>query len=76
MKERENMENENQLLMVDHPERGIWYFTNLQKAADWIGTKRTNLLFALTKRKPCYKGYELEWVDGADVIYRYINPEK
>lgn len=76
MKERENMENENQLLMVDHPERGIWYFTNLQKAADWIGIQRNHLNVIMHKKKPYYKGYELEWVDGADVIYRYINPEK
>ena len=42
---------ENKLLMVEHPERGIWFFTNIQKAADWIGIQRTQLLQCLGKRK-------------------------
>ena len=69
-----NMENE--LLMVEHPKRGIWYFTNMQKAADWIGIQRTQLLQCFGKRKLEYKDYTFEWVDGSDVKYKCINPEK
>ena len=67
---------ENKLLMIKHPERGIWYFTNMQKAANWIGIQRTTLLQCFGKRKLEYKGYTIEWIDGSDVLYKYINPEK
>ena len=70
------MERENMLLMVDHDEYGIWYFTNVQKAANWIGIQRTHLIQCLGKKNPSYKGYRLEWVNGDNVIYQYINPEK
>lgn len=66
---------ENTLLMIEHPERGIWYFTNIQRAADWIGIHRAQLTQCLGKRKPKYKNYTFEWVDGSDIIYKYINPE-
>ena len=67
---------ENKLLMVEHPQRGIWYFTNMQKAANWIGIKRTTLLQCMGKRKLEYKDYTFEWVDGSDIMYKYINPNK
>ena len=67
---------ENKLLIVKHPERGIWYFTNMQKAANWIGIKRTTLLQCMGKRKLEYKDYTFEWIDGSDIMYKYINPEK
>ena len=55
---------ENKLLMIKHPERGIWYFTNMQKAANWMGIKRTQLLQCFGKRKLEYKDYKFEWIDG------------
>lgn len=67
---------ENKLLMVEHPQRGIWYFTNMQKAANWMGIKRTTLLQCMGKRKLEYKDYTFEWVDGSDIMYKYINPDK
>ena len=67
---------ENKLLIVKHPERGIWYFTNMQKAANWMGIKRTTLLQCMGKRKLEYKDYTFEWIDGSDILYKYINPEK
>ena len=67
---------ENKLLMIKHPERGTWYFTNMQKAANWMGIQRTTLLQCFGKRKLEYKGYTIEWIDGSDVLYKYINPEK
>ena len=67
---------ENKLLIVKHHERGIWYFTNMQKAANWMGIKRTTLLQCFGKRKLEYKDYKFEWIDGSDVKYKYINPEK
>ena len=66
----------NKLLMIEHPESGIWYFTNIQRAADWIGIQRTHLLQCLGKNKPTYKDYTFEWIDGSNVIYKYIDPER
>ena len=67
---------ENKLLIVEHPQRGIWYFTNMQKAANWMGITRTTLLQCMGKRKLEYKDYTFEWIDGSDIMYKYINPEK
>lgn len=65
----------NKLLKVNHSERGTWYFTNLQRAAEWVGVTRTQLAICFTKNKPIYKDYALEWVDGAEVKYKFINPK-
>jgi len=67
---------ENKLLLIEHPVRGDWYFTNLQKAADWVGISRTLIVYSIGKKNPGYKDYKFQWVDGSDVIYKYIDPVK
>lgn len=69
------MEN-NLLLMIEHPLRGIWYFTNVSRAAKWIGILRPQLDQCLGKKKPGYKDYKFQWVDGSNIIYKYIDPVK
>lgn len=64
----------NKLLKVSHPERGTWYFTNIQKASEWMGIKRTQLVYCFTKNKLTYKDYELGWIDGGEIMYKFINP--
>lgn len=66
----------NKLLMVEHPERGIWYFSNINKAAVWIGIEPIHLRYCFGKKNPHYKDYTFEWVDGSNVMYKYINPQK
>ena len=69
---------ENKLLMIEdvNGENPTWYFTNVQKAANWFGIQRTYLIQCLGKKNPSYKNYRLEWIDGTDIIYKYINPER
>lgn len=66
--------NNNKLLMVEHPELGIWYFTSIQQAANWLGIQRTHLVYYLNQDSLQYKEYKFEWVDGENIIYKYINP--
>ena len=67
------MEN-NILYMAEHPEHGIWYFTNLNKLAKYIGTTMAYILYR--NRIHNYDGWTITEVDGSDVMYKYINPER
>jgi hypothetical protein len=64
----------NKLLMIDHDEFGTWYFTNIAKADKWIGKPSSLLDYYLSHNKHECNGYRFEWVDGTNVIYKYINP--
>lgn len=67
--------NNFRLLMGENNEKGIWYFSSIYKAATAIGVQ-TNLLKYYIDRSKEYKGWNFEWVDGENIIYKYINPEK
>ena len=63
------------LLKCEHYEKGIWYFTTKYKAAQYIGTFEYWVNSCLRAGKKC-KGWTLEWVNGENVIYKYINPTR
>ena len=63
------------LLEAEHPEFGIWYFTNTNQCAKVIGIGRTTLDYHI-ERSGKYNGWEFEWVDGSDVLYKFVNPSK
>lgn len=63
------------LLMAEHDEKGIWYFTSTYKAAAALGIQNTLLIYRMGKNHRS-DGWSFEWVEGCDVIYKYINPEK
>ena len=63
------------LLMAEHDAKGIWYFTSIYHAANALGIHPTLLTYRIAKRKD-NEGWTFEWVEGTDVIYKYINPEK
>lgn len=64
------------LYMCEHDEQGIWYFTNLNKAAKYIGTSMTNLQHVVKKEFKQFKGWTIEEIDDDNIISRFINPEK
>lgn len=63
------------LLKVEHYEKGKWYFTSVYKVANALDTQATHINYYMGKNKE-YKGWNFEWIDGENVIYKYINPEK
>lgn len=65
---------DNKLLMCEHKEKGTWYFTNIGKAAQSFGLQYNHLNHYVNKGKD-YQGWSLKWIDGPDVLYRYINPK-
>lgn len=66
---------ENKLFKFEHDEYGIWYFTTLYKAAKALGTQPTHITYFMGRGQK-FKGWSIEEVDGSDVIYQYINPER
>jgi len=63
------------LLKSEHKENGTWYFTNINRAAKYIGVAANYLTYTLGAHRPC-KGWSLEWVESDDILSKYINPEK
>ena len=66
----------NELIKLEHPEHGVWYFTNTNKAAKYIGTSATNINHVLTGFFKQIKGWSVERIDGTNIVYKYINPER
>ena len=62
----------NKLLKAEHPEYGIWYFTNTNKCARALNIGRTTLDYHIERSGKCNE-WNIEWVDGNDVIYKYID---
>lgn len=69
------MKMDNKLLKVEHDANGIWYFTTYYKAAMAMGMQASHLKYYVDNNKE-YKGWSFEYVDGGDVIFRYINPSR
>lgn len=63
------------LYCIEHYEYGIWYFTTLEKAAEYIGAKKDYLELALQGKWQSVKHWEIYEVDAADAIPAYINPD-
>ena len=75
--------NHDKLLMADHDEYGIWYFTNRKKIERVFGINQS--LFDYYLKKAASKGdkywklddWTFSWVENdGDIIYKFINPEK
>ena len=64
------------LLRLEHDELGIWYFTDVTKAANYTGLSEFEI-FALLDGEiyDCY-GWTCEEVDDDYVIRRFIDPVK
>ena len=65
----------NKLLKAEHPEYGIWYFTNANQFAATFNFGRTTVEYHI-KRTGNYENWHLEWVDGSDVLYKFVNPSR
>lgn len=50
-----------------------WYFSTLQKAANWLETSGSNIIRALDVKTKC-KGHDVEWIEADDVLSKYIDP--
>lgn len=65
------------LYKIENDEQGIWYFTNRNKAAKYIGTTQSYLDYCMILERQC-KGWTIEDVsDSIDVIQtKYVDPER
>ena len=70
-----NEKTDNRLVLAEHPEFGIWYFTSEYKAAKCIGVQGAQVIYAMSKGNKI-NGWEFKWVDGSDVLYKFVNPSK
>lgn len=66
---------QNKLLKFEHDEKGIWYFTSFCKASNALGCQPNHIKYFYNQNRD-YKGWTIEEIDGSDVIYKYINPER
>lgn len=64
------------LIMMEHPEHGIWYFTNTTKAANFIGAPFSNVRILLAGFYHRCKGWTAQWIESDDILSRYINPDR
>ena len=64
------------LLKAEHKENGIWYFTSINKAAQYINSSATYIRMQLGGISKQVKGWEFEWTEDDNIINKYINPEK
>jgi len=63
------------LIMIDHDEHGVWYFTTKAKAAKYIETSPSYLDLCIKLKRPC-KDWTIEEIESDDVICKYIDPDK
>ena len=62
------------LLMMEHDEHGIWYFTNMSRAAACICAPVSNVKLMIAGYFHRCKGWKGQWIESDDVLSRYINP--
>jgi len=73
---RINEKTDNRLVLAEHPEYGIWYFTTEYKAAKYIGVQGAQVMYAILKNNTL-KGWNFSVIeDGGDIPNKYINPTK
>lgn len=63
------------LIKAEHNEKGIWYFSNIRKCAQFIGSGDSNINTSLHKTGRKVKGWELEWIVSDDILSKYIDCE-
>ena len=64
------------LLKIEHPEKGIWYFTTTYKAAKYIGCSYQALYVQLKGLTKKTYGWRAEQIESDEIISKYINPQK
>lgn len=64
------------LFKIENDKNDIWYFTNTNKAANYIGTSKSNVDMALKGVTKRCKGWTVEEINDDYIISKYINPEK
>lgn len=65
------------LLMIEHPEGGIHWFTTYSYAADFIGCTISAIRqssIGVYKSNKC-KGWHVSFTNGEDVFWSFINPK-
>ena len=63
------------LVKIEHPTKGIWYFTNPYKASEYIGTGSTYFTNRMKQGKTAKK-WSAEWIESDEIMSKYINPER
>lgn len=65
----------NKLVKIEHPAKGIWYFTAYNKAAAFIGCTLPAVRAAYLGHIKKVKGWSVDLVDDDGSVLRYfINP--
>lgn len=64
------------LIKIENEKHGIWYFTTLHKAANYIGTSSGNVGLVLKGIYRQIKGWTVEEIEDDYIICKYINPER
>lgn len=64
------------LIKAENNEKGIWYFSNIRKCAQFINSGDSNINTSLNKTGRKVKGWYLKWIESDDIISKYIDPEK
>ncbi len=60
------------LIKIEHPEKGIYYFTGINRAADYIGCTYSCVnqqLHGITKQT---KGWKCEYTDDENILNKFI----
>lgn len=61
-----------QLIKMEHPDKGIWYATNLVKAAKYMGITYNSAKLVIYGAQAKCKNWTLEFCDDDNVINKYI----
>lgn len=62
-------------VVIEHYSKGIWYFTDVDKAANYIGVESSYLQKCINRNTQC-KGWYVNTVEDYNVISKFINPEQ
>lgn len=63
------------LILAEHPEKGIWYFSTQRKCAAYIGVADPQVKTVLDGKRNHTHNWKLQWIESDDVISKYIDPE-
>ena len=64
------------LIKAEHNEKGIWYFSNIRKCAQYIGAGDPNVNTSLNKTHRPVKGWNLEWIESDSILSKYIDCDR
>lgn len=61
------------LIKAENNEKGIWYFSNIRKCAQFIDSPDSNVNISLNKTHRPVKGWDLEWIESDSILSKYID---